>query len=73
MSSAETPTIRVLTADASDTILYPVEEGRVGIGRGFDNAVCLQDNLVSRQHAQLEYDGSTVLLHDLGGKNPVLL
>ncbi len=71
MSSAAIPTIRVLTSDASETTLYPLEEGRVGIGRGADNAVVLQDNLVSRQHAQLEYDGAMVLLHDIGGKNPI--
>ena len=71
MSSAATPTIRVLTANASETRLYSLEEGRVGIGRGADNAVVLQDNLVSRQHAQLEYDGEMVYLYDIGGKNPV--
>ncbi len=71
MTSAATPTIRVLTASASETRLYALEEGRVGIGRGADNAVVLQDNLVSRQHAQLEYDGEMVYLYDIGGKNPV--
>ena len=40
---------------------------RVRIGRDEDCDVCLQDKLVSRQHAELHHDGHQWMVRDLGG------
>ena len=64
------PQLSVLQQDGS-RILVPLREGRLRIGRSSDNAVVLQDTLVSRHHAELEFDGESAYLHDVGGKNPI--
>ncbi len=70
-SLAQVPKIRILTAEASDQNVYTLGEGRITIGRSGENAIVLQDSLVSRRHAELEFDGAHVLLRDCGGKNPI--
>jgi len=70
-STGQIPKIRVLTEESSEELLYPLDEGRISIGRSSENAIALQDSLVSRHHAELEFDGSEVTLKDLGGKNPI--
>jgi DNA-binding NtrC family response regulator len=61
----------VLTKGASDREWYALDGGRLGIGRSKENTIVLHDSLVSRQHAELELDGESVILRDLGGKNPI--
>ena len=65
------PRMRVLTEGVSPQIFYPLEEGRSRIGRSTENAIVLQDSLVSRHHAELEFEGSELVLRDVGGKNPI--
>lgn len=48
-----------------------VEEGCLRIGRSSDNTIVLQDSLVSRHHAELEFDGTNATIRDVGGKNPI--
>jgi DNA-binding NtrC family response regulator len=70
-STGQVPQIRILTEESSEQLLYPLGEGCVTIGRSSENAIALQDSLVSRHHAELEFDGGHVTLKDLGGKNPI--
>ncbi|HVR75243.1 MAG TPA: sigma 54-interacting transcriptional regulator [Planctomycetota bacterium] len=65
------PTIRVLTSELSQEAVYPLGEGLIRIGRSAENNIVLQDTLVSRHHAELQFDGARVTLKDLGGKNPI--
>ena len=71
VSTHEAPQIRVLTRAAAEQVVYPLAKGTAGIGRSSENALVLQDSLVSRQHARIEFDGEVALIHDIGGKNPV--
>lgn len=70
-SMAQVPKIRILTPEQGGDAVFPLEEGRVSIGRSAENTIVLQDSLVSRHHAELEIDGESVVLKDLGGKNPI--
>jgi Nif-specific regulatory protein len=66
------PQVRVVGDEGgAKALVYPLKEGRTGIGRSAESTIVLQDSLVSRQHAELDFDGSIVVLRDLGGKNPV--
>jgi len=68
---SDKPILRVSSADASESRVFEVPEGKSTIGRATENTIVLHDSLVSRQHAVLEFDGSAVVLRDLGGKNPI--
>ncbi len=70
-SLEQVPKIRILASDTSKQGVYPIAEGRITIGRSEENTIVLQDSLVSRHHAELQFDGEAVLLKDLGGKNPI--
>ncbi|MEM7234085.1 MAG: sigma 54-interacting transcriptional regulator, partial [Planctomycetota bacterium] len=65
------PRLRVLTKGAADDPVVVIEKGNSTIGRSSENRIVLHDSLVSRQHAEIIYDGAKVQLRDLGGKNPV--
>jgi transcriptional regulator with GAF, ATPase, and Fis domain len=65
------PILRVHSPDAPGAAVYVLEEGEATIGRAQENTIVLQDSLVSRQHAAVCFDGKTVILRDLGGKNPI--
>ena len=65
------PRIRVLTKESSEKDVYELGEGAFSIGRSAENALVLQDSLVSRRHAVIEFDGEKVFLKDVGGKNPI--
>src|SRR5262245_29090359 len=41
------------------------------IGRAPDNEIVLPDNLVSRYHAQIERNGVSFVVSDLGSKNGI--
>ena len=45
----------------------------VTIGRGEDNDIWLDDDLVSRHHAELAWDNGTIYITDCGSMNGVLL
>ncbi len=67
------PRIRIAgsTAPEAPGQVYQLEEGVTRIGRNPENAIILQDSLVSRVHAEIRFDGSTAVIADVGGKNPV--
>ena len=58
-------------------VLYPqnmfrqilLEKGTVVLGRGTDANIRLDDELVSRRHCSLTFDGRTVTVQDLGSTN----
>lgn len=47
----------------------PLEKGAVVLGRGTDAQIRLDDDLVSRKHCSLTFDGKTVVVEDLGSTN----
>ena len=61
-ASTHVPQIRVLTKETATQSVYPLEEGRISIGRSTENRIILQDSLVSRRHAELEFDGESVVI-----------
>lgn len=65
------PLIRVLTRESCERDLYELGDGTFSIGRSPENAIVLQDSLVSRHHAVLEVQGERVVLRDVRGKNPI--
>jgi len=56
-----------LTGGLPSKIQIPV--GRFTIGRDSENDLALTSQLVSRHHAQLEWDGETLVVRDLGSGN----
>ncbi len=65
------PILRVQSADSGETAVYALEQGQSTVGRSTENTIVLHDSLVSRHHAELDFDGKTVFLRDVGGKNPI--
>ncbi|MBI4605867.1 MAG: sigma 54-interacting transcriptional regulator, partial [Planctomycetes bacterium] len=70
-SLEDVPRIRVVTTDSTEGAVHALPAGTSTIGRSTENTIVLQDSLVSRHHAELSYDGRSVTLRDLGGKNPI--
>jgi pSer/pThr/pTyr-binding forkhead associated (FHA) protein len=60
--------LRVLHADHSVRFI-PVRMGTITIGRGQGNDIVLLQADVSRQHTQINYDGSQFKVTDLGSSN----
>ena len=65
------PILYVMTTESGQPEEHILEEGVCLIGRSSESRVVLHDSLVSRQHAEINFDGKTVTLRGLGGKNPV--
>jgi Nif-specific regulatory protein len=65
----------LLTVEQSDgdSRTQPLTEGVYDIGRGADNAICIQDQGISRRHARILVSGSEVAIEDLESKNGVLV
>ena len=59
--------------DAAQAAVHSIEHGLVRIGREPDNHVVLEDLLVSRHHAVLQYDNGTWWLRDLNSANGTYL
>ncbi|CAN5318987.1 hypothetical protein BH09MYX1_BH09MYX1_04900 [soil metagenome] len=69
-----TPKVVIVEGPDICASLLLSEEGRVYlVGRGEKCDLLLADADASREHAQLVRRGTTVLIRDLGSKNPVLL
>ena len=51
------------------TKLISLHTGQTTVGRGALNSIVIDAESVSRHHAVLSRDGSTVKLHDLGSRN----
>jgi predicted component of type VI protein secretion system len=52
---------------------YPLQMGSTVIGRGDQANLRLPDVGISRRHARLDYDGSQVVLTDLGSTNGTMV
>ena len=61
------PHLMGLTGGLPDRI--EVHRGVFTIGRGTECDLVLSSQLVSRRHAQLEWNGEVLLIHDLGSSN----
>ncbi len=55
--------------DDEDAQHLAFEKFPVGIGRGFDNDVILNDPYISAHHLHLEYDGETCIVNDYNSTN----
>ena len=53
----------------NDFAQIPLERGTVILGRGQDADIRFEDELVSRRHCALSFDGSSVTVEDLGSTN----
>ena len=72
-SSGEPPKIRVLTRESCERESYVIEEGKSSVGRSPENTIVLQDSLVSRRHAELDFDGSDVVVRNVGPTSSLFL
>ena len=62
-----------ITASEGAVRRIPLESARLVIGRSRDTDICLPDQWLSRQHAEICRDGDGYVLRDLGSKNGTLL
>jgi len=62
------PNIHVASSDGR-TYNFPVKKDNVSIGRGKDNDIVLNDNTVSRNHAQIVKSNEGYVITDLGSFN----
>lgn len=69
------PSVHFTNQKESDGIfaLYDLKQAPVNIGRGSHNDIDLGDNLVSRNHAKMFYDGAKCHIKDLESTNGVLV
>ena len=44
-------------------------QGTVVIGRSSDCDLVIEDSAISREHARVEVDGASVVIHDLSSRN----
>ena len=65
------PVLYVMTTESGQPEEHVLEKGACLIGRSSESRIVLHDSLVSRQHAEINFDGKVVTLRDIGGKNPV--
>lgn len=70
--AAPGPTVTLLLQDGSSRT-YMVQEGSNIIGRGNDVDLRLPDTGVSRQHAEITWDGESAILTDLHSTNGTLV
>jgi len=52
---------------------YLLEERQVGVGRGAENAIAIDDQAMSKAHAVFEFSDSGYRIRDLGSMNGTLL
>lgn len=52
---------------------YLLEERQVGVGRGTDNLISIDDQAMSKMHAVFEFSDSGYRIRDLGSMNGTLL
>ncbi|HVG61475.1 MAG TPA: FHA domain-containing protein [Hyalangium sp.] len=71
MGGPTTPVLRGLTGPWAN-MLYPIKT-KVVVGRTPPAVVLLEDDSISRKHAELERTGRGVMLRDLGSANGTLL
>ena len=57
-----------MTTESGQPEEHAIEEGVCIIGRSSESRIVLHDSLVSRQHAEINFDGKVATLRDLGAK-----
>jgi len=62
------PPTHLLSVDGSPPSAYALTSSNL-IGRAADNAICLDDPLISAHHARISYAGGQWLVEDLGSRN----
>ena len=65
----EGPALVVRAGGGRSGETFTLEGDRVGVGRGPENEVFLDDVTVSRRHAELTRDGNVFTIRDLGSLN----
>ena len=63
----------IVEIERGDGRTYPLQMGSTVIGRGDQANLRLPDVGISRRHARLDYDGSQVVLTDLGSTNGTMV
>ncbi|MBI5092128.1 MAG: FHA domain-containing protein [Candidatus Hydrogenedentes bacterium] len=63
----------VMGKGSAEETLFPVGPKGLVIGRSPDVDIVLKDQLVSRRHAWIHFDGSHLTIEDLGSRNGVLV
>ncbi len=71
MSSAPRLLVRGSPEQGGGSQTYALQQGITRIGRSPENSIILTDTLVSRSHAEIRFDGTTAVITDIGGKNPI--
>ena len=61
----------ILDSGSGPNTVYPLID-EVTIGRSTDNAICLPDKTVSRNHARVSFQEGAWTLEDLGSSNGVI-
>lgn len=67
------PRLHVLDGNGQEQNSLAITARGVTIGRGADNVVVLTDEMVSRNHLRLDWDGQRVTVTDLGAGNGTFL
>ncbi len=62
------PSLEII-AGPREGLFLPLKHGSHIVGRASGNPLHLDDTSVSRVHAQISYDGTTVTLKDMGSRN----
>ena len=70
--AAPPPPAHLALLDSSDPALFLLASSNL-LGRAADNAIRLEDPLVSAHHARISYAGGQWLLEDLGSRNGTLV
>ncbi len=52
-------------------MVYPLGDAVISLGRSAENQLVFADQLISRRHAELRWDGVLYVLYDLGSKNGI--
>jgi pSer/pThr/pTyr-binding forkhead associated (FHA) protein len=62
-----------VTSSLGDNLSFQLDKNAYLIGRQRDCDICIDDNMVSRQHAEIYYDGTSWRIRDLESGNGILL
>lgn len=73
LTPAGLPPVAVLVVDDGSARVYPLQRGSNIVGRGSDAQLRIADTSVSRQHADVYFDGQLAVIHDLGSTNGTLV
>jgi pSer/pThr/pTyr-binding forkhead associated (FHA) protein len=66
------PPAHLLSLEGDQPRTFPLASSNL-LGRAADNAVCLDDTLISAHHARISFAGGQWLVEDLGSRNGTLV